>query len=114
MQVKSWRRRALVNWSDRFDDALEIVIIGTTAAGTFVRLSDWAERLCGMMSVSGEDRHPSCSPYLNPVVSAGVRCVVVVRELATDRTSLPDSGPGLQRDNELKLRPAHCARRQSA
>ena len=30
-----------------------------------------------MISVFGEDRHLSCSPYLQPVVAAGVKCVVI-------------------------------------
>jgi len=45
------------------------------------RPCDWAERLCGMISVFGEDRHLSCSPYLKPVVAAGVKCVVIDRRL---------------------------------
>ena len=64
-----------------FKDALEIVFIGTTAGGRPFRPGDWAERLCGMMSVFGEDRHLSYSPFLKPVMSDGVRCVVVNREL---------------------------------
>jgi hypothetical protein len=60
-----------------FDDSPEIVIVGTTAAGHAFRPSDWAERLCGMMSIFGEDRHLSYSPYLKPVLAGGVRCVVV-------------------------------------
>ncbi len=45
-----------------FTDALEIVIIGATIEGREFRPSDWGERLCGMMSVFGEDRHLSYSP----------------------------------------------------
>jgi hypothetical protein len=41
-----------------FDDALEIVIVGLTTDGHAFRPSDWAERLCGMMSIFGENRHP--------------------------------------------------------
>lgn len=42
------------------DGALEIVIQGVTEAGHAFRPSDWAERLCGMMSAFEEDRHLSC------------------------------------------------------
>ena len=62
-------------------DALEIVIVGTTIEGCQFRPGDWAERLCGMMSIFGEDRHLSYSPYLKPVVAAGVKCVVIDRRL---------------------------------
>ena len=88
-----------------FDDALEIVIIGMTVAGQAFRPSDWAERLCGMMSVFGEDRHLSYSPYLKPVLSAGVRCVVVDRELEKIDPAAYSFLFGFARDNELKLRP---------
>ena len=60
-----------------FADSPEIVIQGVTESGQPFRPSDWAERLCGMMSVFGEDRHLSYSPYLKPIIAAGVRCVVV-------------------------------------
>ena len=88
-----------------FLDALEIVIVGTTVEGRQFRPSDWAERLCGMMSVFGEDRHLSYSPYLKPVVSSGVRCVVVDRELEQIDPPAYSFLLGFARDNELMLRP---------
>ena len=87
-----------------FDDALEIVIVGTTTAGRVFRPSDWAERLCGMMSVFGEDRHLSYSPYLNPVLAANVRCVVVDRELEHIDPAAYKFLMGFAQDNELTLR----------
>jgi len=94
-----------------FDDALEIVIIGTTAAGRPFRHSDWSERLCGMMSVFGEDRHLSYSPYLKPVISAGVCCVVVDRELERMDPSAYNFLLSFARDNELTLRPGRKQQR---
>jgi hypothetical protein len=88
-----------------FEDALEIVIVGTTTAGRAFRPSDWAERLCGMMSVFSEDRHLSYSPYLKPVMSAGVRCVVVDRDLEKIDPAAYSFLFGFARDNELTLRP---------
>ena len=88
-----------------FEDALEIVIGGTTTAGRAFRPSDWAERLCGMMSVFSEDRHLSYSPYLKPVMSAGVRCVVVDRELEQIDPPAYSFLFSFARDNELTLRP---------
>jgi len=94
-----------------FTDALEIVILGTTVEGRPFRPSDWAERLCGMMSVFGEDRHLSYSPYLKPVVSHGVRCVVVDRELEQIDPAAYSFLLGFARDNELMLRPGRRKRR---
>jgi hypothetical protein len=88
-----------------FTDALEIVIIGTTIDGQPFRPSDWAERLCGMMSVFGEDRHLSYSPFLKPVLAKGVRCVLVDRELERIDPAAYSFLLGFARDNELTLRP---------
>ena len=88
-----------------WDDVLEIVIVGQTGAGRPFRPSDWAERLCGMMSVFGEDRHLSYSPYLKPVLSAGVRCVVIDRELEQVDPPAYSFLLSFARDNELSLRP---------
>ncbi len=88
-----------------FTDALEIIIVGTTIEGRQFRPSDWAERLCGMMSVFGEDRHLSYSPYLKPVVTAEARCVVVDRELEQIDPPAYSFLLGFARDNELVLRP---------
>jgi|SRR5471032_780136 Protein of unknown function (DUF3579) len=94
-----------------FENALEIVIVGTTTAGRAFRPSDWAERLCGMMSVFSEDRHLSYSPFLKPVMSAGVRCVVVDRELETIDPAAYSFLFGFARDNELTLRPGRKQQR---
>ena len=94
-----------------FEDALEIVIVGTTAAGRGFRPSDWAERLCGMMSVFSEDRHLSYSPYLKPVMSAGVRCVVVDVDLERVDPVAYAFLFSFARDNELTLRPGRKDKR---
>ena len=57
-----------------------------------------------MMSVFGEDRHLSDAPDLKPVVSSGVRCVVVERELEQIDPPAYLFLPGLARDNGLMLR----------
>ncbi|MGH8636700.1 MAG: DUF3579 domain-containing protein, partial [Burkholderiales bacterium] len=61
----------------------ELVIQGVTQSGERFRPSDWAERLCGMMSVFGEDKHLSYSPYLKPIMADGLSCVVVDARLQT-------------------------------
>jgi uncharacterized protein DUF3579 len=94
-----------------FADSPEIVIQGVTESGHPFRPSDWAERLCGMMSVFGEDRHLSYSPYLKPVIAAGVRCVVVDVKLEELDPPAFRFLLDFARDNELKLRPGRKQRR---
>lgn len=88
-----------------FDGAAEIVIQGVTASGEKFRPSDWAERLCGMMSVFGEDRQLSYSPYLKPVTIAGTSCVVVDCKLVQQDAAAYKFLITFAQDNELQLRP---------
>ena len=90
---------------DTFNGAAEIIIQGFTASGEKFRPSDWAERLCGMMSVFGEDRQLSYSPYLKPVVIAGTICVVLDRRLEGLDTAAYKFLMSFATDNELTLRP---------
>ena len=88
-----------------FDGAAEIVIQGVTAKGEKFRPSDWADRLCGMMSVFGEDRQLSYSPFLKPVMIAGTTCVVVDRKLEGMDSAAYKFLMSFANDNELTLRP---------
>lgn len=94
-----------------FDGAAEIVIQGVTAAGEKFRPSDWAERLCGMMSVFGEDRQLSYSPYLKPVAIAGTSCVVLDRKLEQLDGAAYKFLMSFAFDNELTLRPGRMEKR---
>jgi len=94
-----------------FEGATEIVIQGITAGGDKFRPSDWADRLCGMMSVFGEDRQLSYSPYLKPVMIGGTICVVVDRQLENLDTTAYKFLMSFARDNELTMRPGRMAKR---
>ena len=94
-----------------FDGAAEIVIQGVTGAGEKFRPSDWAERLCGMMSVFGEDRQLSYSPYLKPVIIVGTTCVVVDRKLEGVDGVAYKFLMSFARDNELMMRPGRLEAR---
>ena len=59
-----------------------IVIQGVTSQGKAFRPSDWAERLCGVMSTFGRDQQMRYSPHVQPTMMDGVRCVVVAPALA--------------------------------
>ncbi len=56
---------------------------GLTSSGSQFRPSDWADRLCGIMSrfhpeeSHGFDRHLRYSPYVTPALIEGVRSVLV-------------------------------------
>jgi hypothetical protein len=58
-----------------------IIIQGVTRAGRAFRPSDWAERLCGVLSTFGGDQQMRYSPYVRPILMDGVRCVLVRPEL---------------------------------
>jgi Protein of unknown function (DUF3579) len=88
-----------------FEHAAEIVIQGITASGEKFRPSDWADRLCGMMSVFGEDRQLSYSPYLKPVIVAGIPGVVVDCKLEQLDGAAYKFLMSFARDNDLTLRP---------
>ena len=59
----------------------EIVIRGMTRSGKTFRPSDWAERLAGSFSSMGSDHRMHYSNAVQPVFRAGLRCVVILREL---------------------------------
>jgi len=92
----------------------EIVIRGVTTAGKVFRPSDWAERLCGVMSAFGRERHLEYSPYVMPITSAGVKCVVVSRELQEIETMAFNFLMNFAKDNELEVRPGRGPDRDKA
>lgn len=94
-----------------FQDSPEIVIQGVTESGLQFRPSDWAERLCGMMSVFGEDSRLSYSPYLKPIMAGGIRCVVVDLRLEQLDPAAFSFLLSFARDNELKTRPGRKDKR---
>ena len=64
----------------------EYFIQGITSDGKTFRPSDWAERLCGVMSHFGNEgagpqAHLQYSPYVRPTMINGIRSVVVSEEL---------------------------------
>jgi hypothetical protein len=82
----------------------ELVIRGVTHDGKPFRPSDWAERLCGVMSAFGSDGRMQYSPYVFPVTSAGIKCVVVDKELEEIEPMAYSFLVNFARDNELQTR----------
>lgn len=82
----------------------EIVIVGITTAGHTFRPSDWAERLCGCLSLFGDDQRMTYSPYVKPIIAADTKCVVVDRRLEHVDAEAFGFLMSFARDNELQLR----------
>ncbi|HUL91138.1 MAG TPA: DUF3579 domain-containing protein [Burkholderiales bacterium] len=82
----------------------EFVIRGVTLGGKPFRPSDWAERLCGVMSAFGSDGRMQYSPYVYPVSSNGVKCVVVDVRLKEVEPMAYNFLMHFARDNELETR----------
>lgn len=79
------------------------IIEGITAAGNRFRPSDWADRLCGMMSVFGADQRMMYSPYVRPVTVNGSKAVLVRGELRQIEPAAYVFLRGFARDNELRV-----------
>lgn len=90
---------------------VEFVILGITQEGQPFRPSDWAERLCGVMSAFGGDHRMQYSPYVHPVTSGGVRCVVVDMRLEELEPMAFRFLLSFAKDNELRTRDGRVADR---
>ena len=82
----------------------EFVIQGLTLDGRRFRPSDWAERLCGVMSAFGGDHRMQYSPFVHPVSANGVRCVVVDARLEQVEPMAYRFLLSFAKDNELQMR----------
>jgi len=54
-----------------------LVIVGRTQDGKKFRPSDWAERLCGVMSAFGSEKKMRYSPYVSTGEWEGDKCVFI-------------------------------------
>jgi hypothetical protein len=88
----------------------EFFIHGVTSAGRPFRPSDWAERLCGVMSVyrpagaaAGRDARIGYSPYVRPMLVGGVKCVVVDERLGDLEPMAFSFVMNFARDNDLAV-----------
>ena len=92
-------------------EVVEFVIVGTTLDGKAFRPSDWAERLCGVMSAFGGDHRMQYSPFVHPITANGVRCVVVDIRLESIEPMAYRFLLGFARDNGLRTRDGRVAER---
>ncbi len=93
------------------DESHEVVIKGLTHDGQRFRPSDWAERLCGVLSVFGSEKRMEYSPYVQPITSAGIKCVVVDKRLEDVEPIAFKFLLSFASDNELQVRPGRIDKR---
>ena len=87
----------------RFPTDTSFVIIGVTSDGRRFRPSDWAERLCGVLSAFGAEKKMAYSPYVTPGHSEGEKAVFVDRKLYTLEPMAYRFVANFAQDNDLKL-----------
>jgi Protein of unknown function (DUF3579) len=92
-------------------EIVEFVIQGLTRDGKPFRPSDWAERLCGVMSAFGSDNRMAYSPYVHPITANGVKCVVVDIRLERVEPMAYRFLISFAKDNELQVRDGRIAGR---
>jgi len=85
-------------------ESQEIVILGITESGATFRPTDWAERLCGVLSHFSTHQRIRYSPYVRPIVADGVKCVVIDARLQVWRPEAFEFLLSFARDNALLLR----------
>jgi hypothetical protein len=87
----------------------EFFILGVTSKGRQFRPSDWAERLCGVMSCfrpegsGGPNAHLKFSPYVHPTVVNGVKAVVVNNALREVEPLAYHFVVDFAKDNDLQV-----------
>lgn len=81
------------------------VIIGMTSDGKMFRPSDWAERLCGVMSVFGAKSRMTYSPFVQPGNQNGAKCVFVDARIRDLEPLAYGFLVHFAKDNDLKVEP---------
>lgn len=79
------------------------IIVGVTRDGKRFRPSDWAERLCGIMSAFGADNRTTYSPYVRPGSHNGNKCVYVDARLNDIEPMAYNFLVNFANDNELQV-----------
>jgi hypothetical protein len=82
---------------------VSFVIVGQTLAGKRFRPSDWAERLCGVLSAFGASKRVQYSPYVGPGDYDGCKAVFVDGRLYDFEPMAYRFVVHFARDNELRV-----------
>ncbi|HET7776740.1 MAG TPA: DUF3579 domain-containing protein [Azospira sp.] len=94
------------------DAAPNFIIVGLTREGRKFRPSDWAERLCGVMSAFGAEKKMKYSPFVGPCTFQGEKAVFVDAQLGRLEPMAYKFMLNFANDNELQVvegveRPSH-------
>ncbi len=95
--------------TDASQPASGFIIQGITSNGKAFRPSDWAERLCGIMSqfhpekLRGGDSHLQYSPYVLPTILDGIRSVAIDGRLRELEPLAYHFLLNFAKDNDLKV-----------
>ena len=80
------------------------IIVGVTTEGKTFRPSDWADRLCGVLSAFGSDNRMTYSPYVRPGCSLkGEKTVIVDARLHDIEPLAYNFLVHFARDNALRV-----------
>ena len=85
------------------------IIIGLTREGRKFRPSDWAERLCGVMSAFGAERKMKYSPYVGPGDYNGEKAVFVDGRLGEVEPMAYRFMLNFAQDNDLQIIDGVCS-----
>ena len=86
-------------------EAENFIIVGVTTSGKQFRPSDWAERLCGVMSVFGSERRMTYSPYAQPGTHDTAKCVFVDARIRDIEPMAYTFLVNFAKDNQLTVAP---------
>ncbi|MDP2787633.1 MAG: DUF3579 domain-containing protein [Pseudomonadota bacterium] len=89
----------------------EVVIRGVTSQGRTFRPSDWADRLASILSHVGEDNRLNYSTQVCPVTRAGIRCVVINKDLEQKDSRVYKFLMDFAGENDLEVIPGRLAAR---
>ncbi|PIT13285.1 DUF3579 domain-containing protein [Snodgrassella alvi] len=81
----------------------EIVIQGMTNNNKRFRPSDWAERLCGVLSSFDQGHRLSYHQWVRPILVDNIRCVAVDRKLEQISATAFNFLMDFARDNDLRI-----------
>lgn len=85
------------------------IVIGLTLDGKKFRPSDWAERLCGVMSAFGTERKMKYSPYVGPGDFNGDKAVFVDGRLNEIEPMAYRFMLNFAQDNDLQIIDGVCS-----
>lgn len=92
----------------RFSTNTPFIIIGRTSEGRRFRPSDWAERLCGVLSAFGIEKKMKYSRYVSPGHYDGEKAVFVDGQLYEIEPMAYRFVLNFAQDNDLQVIEAAC------